>query len=240
MKIDLGQALDNLQEMRAEGNPQAVANALFVVGVAQMQKKRPQPARAALEEALELCAQLGNFSGQGQVLLRLAELAQQAGQPEAALGLLNRGLECFAQAGDAPGRASALERRAALQRESGDLDGAAASLEEALALALEAGDELSQMLLSQYLGAVYRSLGQNRKALDAYRRLGALSQKHNEPQREALALLGVGTLLATEGRAEEADEAEEAFKSAEEAFGRLGQPKQAAAVAAERRRLLGR
>jgi tetratricopeptide (TPR) repeat protein len=117
------------------------------------------------------------------------------------------------------------------------LAGAAGSLEEALALALEAGDELSQMLLNQYLGPLYRGLGDQAKALSAYRRLGALSQKNNEPQREALALVGVGTLLAQEGQA---DEAGRAFKGAEEVFRRLGQPKQAEVVAAERRRLVGR
>ena len=237
MKIDLGQALDNLQQMRAEGSGEAVANALFVVAMAQMHKGRAAPAKQALDEALELCTELGNLSGQGQVLLRLAELAHQAAKTVEALDLLNRALACFAQAQDAPGRAAALERRARLQQETGDLAGAAQSLEEALALALEAGDELSQMLLNQYLGPIYRGLGDQTKALGAYRRLGALSQKNKEPQREALALVGVGTLLAGQGQA---DEAELAFKSAEEVFRRLGQPKQAEVVAGERKRLVGR
>ena len=190
MKIDLGQALDNLQQMRAEGTGESVANALFTVALAQMQKGRAAPAKQALDEALELCRELGNLSGQGHVLLRLAELANQAADAAAALELLNQALACFVQAGDAPGRAAALERRAKLQQETGDLAGSAASLEEALALAQEAGDELSQMLLNQYLGPLYRGLGQNDKALAAYRRLGALSQNNNEPQREALALVG--------------------------------------------------
>ncbi|MCB2192937.1 MAG: tetratricopeptide repeat protein [Deltaproteobacteria bacterium] len=236
MKIDLGQALDNLQQMRAEGGKESIANALFVVGMAQMQKGRPAPAKQALDEALELCRELGNRSGEGQVLMRLAELAQQAGDLGPAKGMLDQALESFVQAQDDPGRAAALERRARLFQETGDLGEAAASLEEALALAGRAGDELSQMLLNQYLAPVYRGLEQNDKALEAYRRLGALSQKNNEPQREALAMVGVGTLLAAKGQA---DEAEKAFLGAEEVFKRLGQPKQAEVVAAERHRLLG-
>lgn len=236
VKIDLGQALDNLQQMRAEGSEEAVANALFMVALAQMQKGRSDPAAQALDEAMELCRKLGNLSGQGQVLLRRAELAQGAGELPTALEGLNQALACFEQAGDAPGRAAALERRARLQQECGDLAGASRSLEGALSLALEAGDELSQMLLNQYLASLYRQQKRNDEALAAYRRLGALSQKTNEPQREALALVGVGTLLAQEGRA---SEAKLAFRGAEEVFKRLGQPKQAQEVARERRRLTG-
>ncbi len=234
VKINLADALEQLQEMRALDSDEGVANALFVVGVGYLQKKRYEPAAEALDEALHLCRKLDNPAGQGQVLLRLAELAQAREQTQQALDHLDQAAACFEGLGDSAGVASTLERRARLLEQAGDLAGAVEALQGALALARQAGDELSQLLLHQYLAPLHRRLDQPEQALEAYRRLGALSQKLGEPQREALALVGVGTLLAQAG---EAAEAARALSGAEEIFKRLGQPRQAAKVAAERARL---
>eukprot|EP01022_Parablepharisma_sp_SALTPOND_P028521 TRINITY_DN71093_c0_g1_i1.p2 TRINITY_DN71093_c0_g1~~TRINITY_DN71093_c0_g1_i1.p2 ORF type:complete len:594 (-),score=226.56 TRINITY_DN71093_c0_g1_i1:622-2403(-) len=220
--------------MRELDSEEGVANALFQVAVGYLQRKSWSAAAEALDEALHLCIKLDNPAGQGQVRLRLAELAAAQQDPDQALEHLATAEECFRGLEDVSGLASVLERRAGLLEQAGDLAGAAEALQQALELAQEANDELSQLLLNQYLAPLQRRLGRLDQAYESYRRLGALSQKLNEPQREALALLGVAALLAQRG---EAEEAARALTGAEEIFNRLGLPRQAAKVAAERERL---
>ncbi len=236
MKVDLPRALERLEEMRGIDSDEGVANALFEVGVGYLQRQSWPAAAEALDEALHLCVKLDNLPGQGQVRLRLADLAVAQEDPAQAREHLAAAEECFQWAEDLSGQASTLERRAHLLEHTGDLAGAAAALEQALGLADKADDRLSQLLLNQYLAPLLRRLGRLEEAFDSYRRLGALSQELNEPQREALALVGVATLLAQRG---ENNEAARALAGAEEIFNRLGLPRQAAKVAAERRRLSG-
>ncbi len=236
MKVKLEEALNQLQNARAAENDQGIANALFVVGVGYMQKERWDAAAGALDEALELCQQLGNFAGQGQVLIRQAELAAQQEKPSQALELLERARAAFAEISDPAGQANALEKRANFLESTGDLAGAARALEEALELALGAKDELSQLLLNQYLAPLYRRLDRADAALEAYRRLGYLSQRLGEPQREALALMGVGTLLLQAGNQAEGLQA---LDKAREMYAELGQAKLAAQVKQEMDRLAG-
>ena len=234
MKVDLSRALERLQEMRSLDSDEGVANALFLVGVGYLQKKRWQAAAEALDEALHLCVKLENPRGEAHVRLRLAELAQVDEPNEQALAHLERAAQCFRELEDDSGLASALERKAAFLQQAGDLPGAAEALEAALELARGAGDELSQLLLYQYLAPLQRGLERWDQALESYRRLGVLSQNLGETQREALALLGVGTLLAQKG---EKGEAVLALRGAEEIFRRLGQLRQSQEVAAQRLRL---
>ncbi|MCB2228644.1 MAG: tetratricopeptide repeat protein [Desulfarculaceae bacterium] len=234
MKVDLTQALESLDEARLLESDEGTANALFKVGVGYLQRGSLDAAAEALDEALHLCTKLENPVGRGQVLLRLAELAAAANQPEAALERLSQAEESFRSIPDQAGLASALERKGNLLEAQGDLEGAAGALEEALRLAQEAGDELSQLLLYQYLAPLYRKAGHAETALEAYRRLGVLCQALNDPQREALALVGVGALLAQRGDVEEADQA---LAGAQELFHRMALPQQAKQVAAERERL---
>ena len=236
MKVDLLRALERLDEMRGIDSDEGVANALFEVAVGYLQRQSWEAAAEALDETLHLCVKLDNLPGQGQVRLRLADLALGQQEPAQALEHLAAAEECFQWAGDLSGQASTLERRARLLEQTGDLDGAAAALERALGLAGKVDDRLSQLLLNQYLAPLLRRLGRVEEAYDSYRRLGALSQELNEPQREALALVGVATLLAQRG---ENHEAARALSGAEEIFNRLGLPRQAARVVAERRRLGG-
>ncbi len=95
---------------------------------------------------------------------------------------------------------------------------------------------MSQLLLNQYLAPLYRRLAEPDMALEAYRRLGYLSQRLGELQREALALMGVGTLLVAADRLEQGLEA---LGQAREIYGKLGQPKLAAQVKQEMDRLAG-
>ena len=197
-----------------------------------------EQAAEALDEALHLCVSLDNPAGQAQVHpCAWPSWPRPRSDPAKALEHLSqaeelfRGLEDPGRAGLGPG-----ERKGRLLAAGGDLAGAAAALEKALALAQDANDDLSQLLLYQYLAPLYRKDGQPEQALEAYRRLGMLSQKLNDPQREALALVGVGALLAQEGELEEADRA---LAGAEELFHRMALVEQARQVAAERRAALG-
>lgn len=200
MKINLQDAIGLLQEMRDVDSEEGVANALFKVGVAYLQRNRLDQAAEALEEAHYLCGKLENWLGQAHVAQKQAELALARGQFAEALTALDQALAVFAQQASPDVYFQAMDLRSRLLERDGRGQEAADTLLGILAEADKAGDEVSAMLLLQHLGPIQRRLGQLAQALTTYRRYGALAQKLGEPQSEALAYVAVGTLEAQLGR----------------------------------------
>lgn len=236
VKIDLNQAIEDLQAARGLDRDEVVANALIKVGVAYLERGRLDAAAEALEEAHHYCRQLDNDAGRAQVALRLAQVDEGRGQLQAAALRLAEALEVFRGQADLAGQVAALERLSQVLALAGRLSQAAGCLREALDLVEPAGDKVSLVLLNQYLAPLLRRLDQREAALAAYERMGRLAQEIGDLQRLALALVGVGTLQAEGGSLgaglRNLDQAAQVFSG-------LGQQTRAAQVRDEIERLRG-
>lgn len=235
MNIDLEDALASLEDARYEDQDELVANALFKVGEAYLQRRRLEEAFEALDEAEHYCRQMDNQDGLAQVNLRLARLQLMRGYHDSGLKRVDAALAHFTAQKEEPRRLSALELKYQLLASAGSLEEAALCLEEALAMVEDAGDDVGRILFGQYLAALLRQLGRQDEALAHYRQVGLLAHKLGDYQRVALASVGVGTITAEKG-----DEklSRAAFGQAREIFESLGQLKRAGQVQAEMERLL--
>lgn len=235
MKIDLEEAIAALNDARHDDIDEAVANALYRVGMAFLQRNRPDDAFEVLDEAQYLCGKLENRAGGAHVNLALGQVALGKGQAGEAETLGRQALAVFEEDADDSGRVKALEFLSQAVYGQNRKDEAVGLLEDALALAEKAGDKVGQILFQQYLAPLYRELDRKDEALAAYRALGRLTHEAGDHQRTALAAVGVGTMLAALERLEEA---KQAFGQAREIFENLGQLQRAKQVEAEMARLI--
>lgn len=234
MKINLDAALDDLDAARQIDQDEVVANALFTVAVAYMDRGRFDEAAEALDEAHYLCGKLDNQIGQAQVALRLADLALNLKDHGAAQERAAEALGLFEACGDIAGQVNSRERLAAALAAAGRDEEALPHLETAVALVTEAGDKVGEVLLRQRLAPLYRALGRLPQALTAYEDLGRAAEAIGERQRVALALVGLGTIAAEMGRLKAALAA---LDKARAVFTGLGQNTRAAQVQEEMIRL---
>lgn len=227
MSVNLKDAIDQLQEMRHLDSEEGVANALFKVGVGYIQCDKLDQAYEALDEAYYLCGKLENHIGQAHVTKHLATIAEKRGQFDEALEKIEDALSVYEQHDQKQLVYDAKEMKSRLLHLTGRSVEAADLLNEMLEDSEKAGDEITSLLLLQYLAPILRSLGRLEEALLNYRRYGFLAEKLNEPQRVALAYVGVGTLEAQLGRPHIALGA---LEEAAKAFETLGMPEQRAKI----------
>jgi tetratricopeptide (TPR) repeat protein len=230
VKIDLEEAIAALNDARHDDIDEAVANALYRVGAAYLQRNRPGDAFEPLDEARYLCGKLENRIGGAHVNLALGQVAGAKGQAEEAESLCRQALAVFEEDADDSGKVKTLEFLSQVLYALGRKDEAVDALEQALALTEKADDKVGQILFKQYLAPLYRDLERLEDALAAYRALGRLTHEAGDHQRTALAAVGVGTMLAALERNEEAVQA---FEEARDIFTNLGQLQRASQVEAE-------
>lgn len=228
--------LERLAEMRAVDSDEGVANSLMRVAIAYLDKGQPELAADPLDEARYLCRKLENPIGLAQVCLRLADVSAAAADFEKAREQLAEAEGIFAEKEDLVGRVGALERVGRVELAAGREAEAARAWEEALGIVCQGGDLVGELLLVQYLAPLYRRMGRNSEAMEFYRRLGRLADTAGDPQRVALALVGLGTLLAQDG---DFGQARTALEQAAEQYELLGQLERAAQVKQEMARLVG-
>jgi len=234
LKIDLEDALARLEDARFEDLDEAVANALFRVAVAYLERGRHQEALEHLDEAEYLCRKLENPDGLAQVELRMAQALLGQGELAKSEERTRRALAHFQAKGEVANQVTALELLAQVLERQQRTQEAAEALEQALEI-MEAGqDQVGQVLLVQQLVPLYRALGWWDKARAAYVRLGRLADAMGDSERVALALVGLGSCLAELG---ELPRSLEALDQAREVYLELGQKKRAAMVVAEMARL---
>ena len=234
MKLDLQEALENLHYMREEDSEEGVANALFKVGMAYLQRGRTQEAAEPLDEAYYLCRKLENPVGLAQVCLARARLHQAEKDHAQAEQWSRQALEIWEGQGDQSGVLQALEALAQALDGLGQWPQAAASLERALLITQEAEDQVGQILMMQRLAPLYRSMERWGDALNAYLALGRMADAAGDRQRVALSLVGVGNMEAI---LEHKPQAALAFSQACGVFTELGQQTLAAQVRREAERL---
>lgn len=233
-KIDLEDALCTLEDMRHEDIDEGVANALLKVGVAYLERGKDDLAFEALDEAYYLCKKLENHAGRAQVCLRLADVAWLRGNWLRAEELLREALVVFERDNDVAGCLSTFERLCETLTRAGSYEQAKECLMQALTIAEKKKDLVGRLFLLQRLAPLYRNMELLPEAEKTYRELGRLAHEMNDPQRVALALVGMGTCQAEQDRKKEA---RELLIQARDVFQSLGQLNRASQVEDEMRRL---
>ena len=199
MKIDLEDALATLEDMRHEDSEEGVANALFRVGVAYLERSRVSEADEALDEAYYYCKKLENPSGLARICLRWAEVALLQEQVQLAEERLSEALAVFEKENDQTGVVGALERLGRVCAHAGRDEEACAHFERALNICAKGGDQVGQLLFSQYTAPLLRRRGLLKEAAKSYASMGDLARAKGDHMREALAWVGVGTCRAEAG-----------------------------------------
>ena len=234
MPIDLEDALASLEDARHEDIDEAVANAVFRVGVAYLERNRTTEASEALEEAEYLCRKLENHEGLAQVNLRAAGLDFAEGRFDRAAERLRASLVFFEEKKDLSAVLIAKERLAHALVGANRPGEAAECLEQALELLSSGGDSVAELLMVQQLAPLYRELDEWELARKSYARMGVLADGLGDAQRVALALLGMGACLAQTG---DMDGAMLAMEQSRAEFEQLGQLERAKMVQNEMDRL---
>ncbi len=234
LKIDLNEALDQLENMRELDSDEGVANALLKVAMAYLERGKAEMAAEPLEEAYYYCRRLDNDLGRAHVSLRQGQMELLLGQPVQAAAKYRQALEVYQSQQDIAGQVSALEGLAQALAVGGSPDQAAPALEQALALTAGHGDQVAAVLLRQYLAPLYRQMGRYEDALEVYLAMGQAAQELGDLQRVALALVGAGSMQAQTGRT---GVALKNLEQAQRAFTELGQATLASQVEQEMARL---
>lgn len=234
MKIDLEDALARLEDARFEDLDEAVANALFLVAVAYLERGRHEQALEHLDEAEYLCRKLENPDGLAHVELRMAQALLNRGELTQSEERVRHALAHFQAKNEITNQVTSLELLAQVLERQDRRQEAAEALEQGLAMMEEGQDPVGQVLMVQQLAPIYRALGELDKARAAYARLGRLADAMGDHERVALALVGLGSCLAGLG---ELERSLEALDQAREVYLELGQKQRAAMVVAEMARL---
>jgi len=222
----VGDALDRASAVEADavGLPRVAAEAALLVGRAQESLGRPESAEATLERTLFAAQALGHPRVQARAAIELAYvLAHHTAR-------FTEGLRWaeYAEAElvrePAPDLQPLLhDARGVLLHQQGEYDDALAELESAVASMREQGaDELEQCRPLQHTGAVLRSAGRYREALELADRVLEIRERVLGPDHPDVARAHIGRAAAlTElGRDEEAmDHQRRALAILERVFG---------------------
>ena len=156
-----------------------------------------EQARALQDEGLLLAREAGDRKATGDLLVGLANTADQLGDQDRGGRLRSEAIAQFVAIGDRAGEAAARMSEAGVLRQNGDLLGSVATLERALLLMREIGDELACVEILELLGRPLGQLGRSAlaarfvgaaDAIRSHRRLARLPQAERSHQ-ETLAEL---------------------------------------------------
>jgi DNA-binding SARP family transcriptional activator len=166
-----------LTATRRLGDRSEEARAHHGLAGAETQLGRFDEARAHLEQALDLLAEVDNHEGQAHTYRSLALIAERQGRHAEALDNSQRALEHFEIAGNRRGQASGLNAVGWCQAELGDYEAARANCTSALDLFHELGDRTGEANASDSLGYVHHQLEAYVEALACYRHALALCRE---------------------------------------------------------------
>ncbi len=167
--------LERAVAVAGDAPPRERATALRWLGVLLEHQRRPDPARARFEEALDLFVAEGDRAGEAACLNSLGVVARTTGDLDAAAGLFVRSLELRRELGQ--GVSATTSNLALVLIDRGELDRAVALLEEAERLDRASGDEWAIACTATNLGVARLLHGQHQEAsvlmADALRRFAA-------------------------------------------------------------------
>jgi predicted ATPase len=162
-------------------------------------------AEGALAEAVELCRQLRDTTGEAQALRRLSNAVAGNGDLPRATALARRGLDLAQKAGDAVGMSRSLHQIGDTLRDMGEFAGAVTALEEAARCALQSGHRHAASASLHSLGDVALASSDAANARTSYLASLDIAREHADERTALYCLAGLACVavlqhdLATAG-----------------------------------------
>jgi len=160
--------------------------------------------RIHFENALRVCAEIGDQLGRAHTHLSLGWLREQQDRYREALGHARQAEALYAEAGHLAGLAGALNQAGWYHAQLGEYHEALVDCERALALQVASGHRFGQAGTWDSLGFANHQLGRHRQADECYRRALQLHRDNGDRYREASTLARVADCHHAAGDAEAA------------------------------------
>ncbi len=145
------------------------AEALTWVGRCLWNLNRPEEARAAHDQALDLARELGEAGLQADNLYLLGRLADEAGESRQGVDLQRQALEKAQQSGNLTTEFNVLNNLAIGYDHLGEMQTALGLYTQALTLARQSSNRSAEIRILTNLGGTHRVLGEWEKAFDRYK-----------------------------------------------------------------------
>jgi serine/threonine protein kinase/tetratricopeptide (TPR) repeat protein len=186
-----------------KADPQSV-EALWRMGVAELESDNPQGSLDYLNRGLTLSIQLGNDEKKALILHGIGGAYRQMNKPEDALRSYQESLAIQRRLGQKWGVAAALDQMGQVYSLLGKPDAALASFNETLRLEREIGakKEAGNTLID--LGNLYEERGQHDQALKMFKESLQIQRDSGDENYQALCLNNMGNILSSKGEYEDA------------------------------------
>ncbi|MFZ0395521.1 MAG: tetratricopeptide repeat protein [Terracidiphilus sp.] len=208
LKGALGLADQAAQKARSLGASLALAHALTLRADELRNLDRLDEAAAALKEATQIFAAVGDndeFANAQAISAHLLDLHQDF---DGAKKTYEEALSTFRKIGDRDGVERELNNIAVELQQLGDLKGSLKNFEESLAICSELQNQESVAFEKANIGEILLELGDLKGAEQSYRQSLDISQATNNTDMTAHDLQGLGRDLQAQGRLEEAQQDE--------------------------------
>ena len=173
------------------------------LGRAYTELRRPEDARAHLQQALNLFGQLGDDVGIARAHLNLAWSFERQ-DPGEAVRQARHALTFYKAAGDRSGQARALNAFGWYQAQCGNHEQALLACQQALGMLQELGDRRGEATTEDSIGYAYHHLGDHDRAVACYLRSANLHHQLGNRYYEALTFSHLGDTHEASGRPEAA------------------------------------
>ncbi len=182
------------------------ARALNLWGLACSRLGEMEKALGYYAEALPLCRQVGDRSGEASTLSNIGAVYTALGEKEKALGYCEEALPLFRQVGDRSGEAMTLSNIGAVYTALGEKEKALGYYEEALPLFRQVGDRSGEAMTLNNIGFVYSALGEMQKALGYYEEALPLTRQVGDRFGEIVTRFNMAMVFKELDRLAEAEE----------------------------------
>ncbi|MBG0563860.1 AfsR/SARP family transcriptional regulator [Actinoplanes aureus] len=188
----------------ALGDPEAQAEAHWLLGVVVWRTGQSDEARAALERAAALRAELGDEHGQARVHRTLTSVAYNVGDYDEAVVQSRACVELFTRVGDRVGRANGLNAVAWSLAALGRFEEALPLCVEAVGIQRDENDRFGLANTYDTLGRVHSGLGDHDEAATWYLRALELYRELDDITGETDTLIDLGIAYRAAGRERDA------------------------------------
>ena len=152
-----------------------------------------------LEQALELCRQDNNKSGEGTTLNNISAIYNARGDYETALTILKQSLAIQQEIGDKSGEGTALNNISQIYDSRGDYETALKYLKQSLAIIQEIGDKSGEGRALNNISQIYVSRGDYETALTYLKQSLAIEQEIGDKLGEGATLNNISTIYNARG-----------------------------------------
>jgi CHAT domain-containing protein/tetratricopeptide (TPR) repeat protein len=173
----------------------AEADRWYQEGQELLKKRQYSSALETLQKSLRLYQQLGNQTGQGNVLYSIGDVYYYQAKYAEALKFYQQSLVLRRATGDREGEGTTLNNIGSIHDSLGQDPKALEFYQQSLAIAKQTGDRSGEGITLNNIGGIYDSLGQYAKALEFYQQSLAIAKQTGDRSGEGNTLNNIGLML---------------------------------------------